>query len=178
MDLRPDRIAQMRGAQRRGAVEQRRDRLPGGALVGEAIGLRRHAEAVAGFQRDAERLPGQRVVRLAAVGVDVDAREALADEVVGDDVAGGIDRGARVMDRGRTLRIPAGALVAHILHRTGLPTALASTAASIAAVVGIVAAIGARTRRPDHVDLVLRHFQDGGEAGAARNAISACRSSR
>src|ERR1700687_4175896 len=46
VDLRPDRIAQMRAAQGRGAVEQGRDRLPGGALVGELVSLRRPAEPV------------------------------------------------------------------------------------------------------------------------------------
>ena len=46
VDLRPDRIAQMRAAQRRAAVEQRRDRLPGHALVGELVGFRGHAEGV------------------------------------------------------------------------------------------------------------------------------------
>ena len=44
-------------AQRRGAVEQRRDGLPGEALVGEVIGLRRHPEAVARRQRHAEVWP-------------------------------------------------------------------------------------------------------------------------
>ncbi len=106
MDLRPDRIAQMRGAQRRGAIEQRRDHLPGRALVGEAVGFRRDAEAVARFQLDAERLAGERIVGLAAIGVDVDARKRLAEKVVGDDVARRIERGARLVDRGRSLRDP------------------------------------------------------------------------
>src|SRR5471030_2094946 len=47
VDLRSDRIAQVRTAQGRGAVEQRRDGLPGQALVLEGIGFRRHAETVA-----------------------------------------------------------------------------------------------------------------------------------
>ena len=72
MDLRPDRIAQVRGAQRRGAVEQRRYGLPGEPLVLDGIGFSRRAEAVARLQRDAHRLAGERVVRLAAVGVHVD----------------------------------------------------------------------------------------------------------
>ena len=88
-------------AQRRSAIEQRRDRFPGGPLVGEAVGLLRHAEAVARLERDAERLSGQRVSRLAAVGVDVDAGEALAQEVVGDDLARRIERGPHLVDRGR-----------------------------------------------------------------------------
>ena len=63
VDLRPDRIAQMRAAQRRGAIEQGRDRLPRHALVGELVGFRRHAEIVAGFQRDAAEMARKRVAR-------------------------------------------------------------------------------------------------------------------
>src|SRR5580704_6815707 len=102
----------MRRAQRRGAVEQRRDDFPGGPLAGEAVGLSGDAEAVARIQIDAEQLAGQRVVGLAAVGIYVDAREGLTEEVVGDDVARGIERGAHLVNRGGPLRIPAGALVA------------------------------------------------------------------
>ena len=64
VDLRPDRIAQMRRAQRRGALEQRRDRLPRGALVGELVGFRRHAESVADLQRE-RRGTGRRACRSA-----------------------------------------------------------------------------------------------------------------
>jgi hypothetical protein len=40
----------MRGAQRRGAVEQRRDRLPGEPIVRRAIGFARHPIALQRFQ--------------------------------------------------------------------------------------------------------------------------------
>src|SRR5262249_50097845 len=72
VDLRPDRVAQMGAAQRRGAVEQRRDRLPGQALVGELVGLLRPAEAVPGLQRHAAGLPRERIRGRAPVCVDVD----------------------------------------------------------------------------------------------------------
>src|ERR1700738_1025536 len=45
-------------------------------FVGDGIGVRRHAKTVTGFQRHAQGLPGQRVRRLAAIGVDVDPRES------------------------------------------------------------------------------------------------------
>ena len=64
MDLRPDRIAQMRAAQRRGALEQRRDRLPARALVGELVGFRRHAEGIVDLERHAAEVPGERVAGL------------------------------------------------------------------------------------------------------------------
>ena len=44
------------------------------------------------LQLDAEGLSGQRVFRLAAVGVHIDAGKALAEEIVGDDVSCGVDR--------------------------------------------------------------------------------------
>ena len=46
LDLRADRIAQMGGAQWRGAVEQRGDRLPGEPLVRETVGFGGHAKAL------------------------------------------------------------------------------------------------------------------------------------
>src|SRR5215468_2660122 len=49
VDLRTDRIAQMRTAQRRSAIEQRRDRLPRHSFVGELIGLGRYAKTVVRF---------------------------------------------------------------------------------------------------------------------------------
>ena len=47
MDLRSDRIAQMRGAQRRGASEQRRDRFPRKPLIRELVGFLRHPKRIA-----------------------------------------------------------------------------------------------------------------------------------
>src|SRR5262249_59231727 len=94
MDLRSDRIAQMRAAQRRAAVERRRDGLPREPLVRELVGLGGDAEAVGGFELGATQLARQRVLGRAAVGVHVDARETLAGELVTDDVAGRVDGGA------------------------------------------------------------------------------------
>ena len=157
----------MRGAQRRGAVEQRRDRLPGDALVGELVGFRRHAEAVAGFQRDAERLAGQRVVRLAAIGIDVDARERLADEVVGDDVAGGVESrrapcGSRPGPSGPS-RCPGRAYIARA------PACRPPWPAPRRPSPRRRHRCGRRSPGPvcpDHVDGVLRHVEHGGEARA------------
>src|SRR5262249_16689050 len=81
MDLRSNRIAQMRAAQRRAALEQRRNGLPRHALVGELVGLGRDAEAVGGFELGAAQLARQRVLGRAAVGVHVDARETFAGEL-------------------------------------------------------------------------------------------------
>src|SRR5215470_2408907 len=78
MDLRSDRIAQMRATQRRAALEQRRNGLPREPLVRELVGLGGDAEAVGGFELGAAQLPRQRVLGRAAVGVHVDAREAFA----------------------------------------------------------------------------------------------------
>src|SRR5712691_3262876 len=96
----------MRRAQRRGTLEQRRDGLPGEALIGELVGFRRHPEAVAGMQLDAAGVASERVLRLAAIGVDIDPREPLAGELVGHDLAGGVEAEAGAMDRGGALRVP------------------------------------------------------------------------
>ncbi len=46
MDLRPDRIAQMRGAERRDAIERRRDRFPGQQPVRDVVGFIGRAERI------------------------------------------------------------------------------------------------------------------------------------
>src|SRR4029077_8140262 len=113
--LRPDGIAQMRAAQRRGAREQGGNRFPRQALVGELVGFRRYAEAVRGHELGVEKGSGAGVLGRPAVGVYVDAGEALAGELVGDDVAGGIDGGAGAVDGGRALRVPPRRLLAGVL---------------------------------------------------------------
>ena len=65
--IRPDRVAQMRGPQRRGAVQQRRDRFPIGAPVGEPIRVLGRRKAVAGVQRHAGQLSRKRIMRLTLV---------------------------------------------------------------------------------------------------------------
>src|ERR1700733_1046255 len=149
----------MRCAKRRCAVEQRRNGLPGQSLVGNSIGFGWHAEAIAGFQGHAQGLPSQSVLRLAAIGVDVYPRERLARKLVGDDLTGGIETSLRHVDRGRSFRIPTSALVTHILqpHRTA--DGLGEYGRVPRAVVGVVAAVGARTGLEDDVHLLDRHLQ-------------------
>ena len=95
---------------------------------------------------------------------DVHPREALAGELVGDDLAGGVERGARLVDRGRALRVPAGALVAHVLQPHWLADRLGQHGGVHGAVVGVVAAIGAGARLADDAHLIERHAERGREA--------------
>src|SRR5438105_15781245 len=106
----------MRTPQWRGAIEQRRDCLPCGEFVGELVRFSGNAEAVAGFQCHSESVPGEGVDRFAAVGVHIDTRKALADELVSDHLARGINCRARSVNRGRAFGVPARALLAHVLY--------------------------------------------------------------
>src|SRR5262249_28425276 len=132
--------------------------------VGELVGFARDAEVVARFELDAAELAGEGVERLAAVGVDVDARETLAHELVGGDVALRVDRGAGAVHRGRALGIPAGALIARVLHTHRLPGRLREPGGIHRGVVGVAAAIGAGADRPDHVPFVERPPDGTGDA--------------
>ena len=114
---------------------------------------------------DAAGLPGERVLRLAAIGVHVDAREALAGELVGRDVAGVIECHAGEVDRSRSFGVPAGALLAHILQPHRPPDRLRQHRGIRRAVVGVVAAIGAGTGGPFDVNILQRHPQSGGQSG-------------
>ena len=89
----------MRGAQWRGAVEQGRHRLPGQLLVGETIGFAGHAKALQWLQWHAHQLPGKAVGGVALVGVDVDAREALALKGIADYRTVLVECGAGAVDR-------------------------------------------------------------------------------
>src|SRR2546422_5104810 len=75
LDLRSDRIAQVRASERRTGVEERRDHLPGQQLVVETVGFCGHAEVDARFGRQADRHAGEAVARIRFVRVDVPARE-------------------------------------------------------------------------------------------------------
>src|SRR6266566_8699487 len=119
MDLRTDRIAQMRTTQRRSAIEQRRDRLPRHPLVGEFIGLGRYAETVVRFQRQAHELARQAILRPALISLDIPTGKTLARKLIRYDVARGVNRGAGAVDGGGALRVPRGALFASILHANG-----------------------------------------------------------
>ncbi len=67
-----------------------------GQLVGEHVGFA-DAEAVAGLQRYAGVFAGQRVMRLAAIGVHIDARERLADELIRRDLTDALDEGVATL---------------------------------------------------------------------------------
>src|SRR4051812_10843503 len=97
MDLRPDWVAEMRGAQRRAVVDELRNGFPAEQLVLEAVGLGRRAEDLVRLWRHTERLADQAVRGLRFVGGDVLAREAFRDEFVRHHLARRIDRGARTV---------------------------------------------------------------------------------
>ena len=59
----------------------------------------------------------------------------------------------------RALRIPTGALVAHVLQPHRFADGFRQHGGVSGAVVGIVAAVGAGTHRPDHVHFVERHAE-------------------
>src|SRR4029077_8987596 len=105
----------------------------------------------------AARLPGERVEPLAAVCVDVDAGERLAHELVGGDLAGRVDCGAHLVHGGGAFRIPACALVAHILQTDRLSDAFREYGGVHGTIIGIVAAVRAGSRLPDHANAFGRH---------------------
>ena len=111
-------------------------------------------------------MTGERVLRPRAIGLHVDAREALAEELVGHDLVRGVERGAGLVDRGRALRVPAGALLAHVLQPHRLAGELREHRRIVGAVVGVVAAIGAGADHPDAVHVRGRHLERAGEAVA------------
>src|ERR1700675_3062114 len=80
VNLRAYRIAHVRGAQRRAALHQLRDRFPGKELVLETVRLRGDAENLRRLGRDAGELPDQAVRGVRLVGGDVLARKTLGDE--------------------------------------------------------------------------------------------------
>jgi len=95
------------------------DRLPGQLLVREAVGFGGDAKALQRLQPQTHLLAGETVARVALVGVDVDAREALALEGIADHRAILVEGGAGTVDRGRAFEVPAMPLIAHALdaHR-------------------------------------------------------------
>src|SRR5258708_1537881 len=97
---------------------------------------------------------------IALVRVHVHAREALAHELVGDDVALRVKRRLDLVDRGRALRIPAMAFVAHALHPHRPPDLARQHRRVHGGVAGIVAAIRAWTHHPDRAHLLKRQLQE------------------
>src|SRR5262249_50832539 len=77
------RIAKVPGAERRAALEERRNALPAAALVGELVRLGRNLEDDRRPGRHAGELAGQRVLGIALVRRYVLPREATGEEVVG-----------------------------------------------------------------------------------------------
>jgi hypothetical protein len=153
----------MRGAQRRGAVEQGRDRLPGQLLVGKAVGFGGDAKALQRLQRQAHQLAGEAVGGVALVGVDVDAREALALEHIADHGTIPVEGRAGAVDRGRALGVPAVPLVPHALDTNRMADRLRQQCRVDPGVAGVVAPVGARARDPDPVHLVRRQSQRAGD---------------
>src|SRR5258708_12184154 len=100
------------------------------------------------MQGDAARRARQRILWLAAVGIDIDPREPLAGELIGHDVAGRVERHAGLVDRCRPLGGPAGSLFAHVLEPHRLAYALRQHGSIHGAVVGILAAFAAWDRPP------------------------------
>src|SRR5438045_3640931 len=105
-------------------------------------------------------MPREGIHGLAAIGVDINAREALAEEVVGNDFAGRIDRRTGAVDRCRALRVPAGALFAHILHAHGLPDSSRHHGGIHRRVVSVATTIRAGAYGPNRPDSFDRDAED------------------
>ena len=74
--------------------------------------------------------------------------EALADELVRDDLAGRIDRGARAVDEAGPFGSQPMPSLAHVLHAHRTSGGLREHGRVDGAVVGVVASVGARDRPP------------------------------
>src|ERR1700730_4105827 len=99
------------------------------------------------------------VLGRAAVGVHVDAREALAGELVGNNIPRCVNRRARTMDRGRALGVPSCRLLARVLHAHGLAHGSGQDSSIHGRVVRIAASIGPRSNHPDRARLLLGHVE-------------------
>src|SRR5271166_5197851 len=175
MHLRPDWIAQMRAAQRRAALKERRDCFPRQALVGELVGLRRHAKPIARFEPDVAQLSGKRIPGRTSVGVYVDAREAFARELVGNDIACGVDCGARPMDGSGPLRVPSRRLLARVLYANRLADRFRQDSSIHRGIIGIAATIGAGADDPDGAHLLRWNIER--ERDAVLNEVRFLRAS-
>ena len=152
----------MRGTQRRRLLPQRRDRRPRVTLVRECVGIGRRADLPARRAFVTNEVSGKRLARLVLARILVVAREALHVEVIGEHV-GRIDDGLATNDRGRSLRIPLVAVLAHPLHANRPAEFFGNEHRVHRAVAGIGPAVGPRTRFPDRTRLAclaalrLRH---------------------
>src|SRR5207249_1069092 len=93
-------------------------------------------------------------------------REAPGEEVVGAAVALRIEAGAAAIDARRSLRVPAGAVVAHVLNADGLTGELGEQRRVVGGVAGVVAAVGPGAGDPDRVNLFWR------QADQLRDAVT------
>src|SRR4051812_4096962 len=166
MNLRPDRIAHVRGPQRRGAIEERRYRFPCQPLIGKLVRFLRRPERWLRLEVDAEQLTGERRCGVAFTAVDIEPGETLAQEIVGNDLAVAIDRGARLVDRRGTFRVPTRALLPRVLHAHRLAELDGDEGCVGSGIAGVVAAIGAGTAHPDRTHSIRRNIEN------ARYAVS------
>ena len=170
MNLRPDRVPKVRAAQRRGSVEQRRDRLPGRALRGKLVRLGRHAEGRLRLQLHADELTGERVRRMTLVARDVEAGEGFAHELVGDDVAVGIERPPAPGESRPALRVPGRCLARVCIGRERRGRQPWRERPHRRRIAGIIASVGARARSPR----CARTFSAGTPSIAATPSRTKC----
>src|ERR1700678_3452217 len=143
-------------AHRRGALHQRSDDLPAESLVIEPIGRDRHLETLVLLEWEAEQMPGENVGSAPFVRGDVEARECLADILVGDDFSGGVEPDLAAIDRGGAFWVPRNPLVTHVLHPYRPAEMLRQHSGVPRGVALVVAAVAAGAEHPDRPHLVTR----------------------
>ncbi len=104
--------------------------------------------------------------RLPSIGIHINTRETLAEELVCGDISGGIDGGTGTMNRSGPLRVPSGPLLAHVLYAHCFADRPCHDGSIRRRIIGVVAAVGARPHRPDCPDLVDRDAEHVGDAVA------------
>ena len=101
---------------------------------------------------------------MALVARHVEASEGFAGELVGDHLTVRIKGSSHLVDRGRTFRIPASALLARVLDANGTAYGPGQNGSISGCISGIIAAIGARANNPDSADLISWHAKDSRHA--------------
>ena len=107
---------------------------------------------------------GERVFRRAFIVERIALGERLAVELPGGHLAVLVDRGARGVDGGRGLRVPASAFVTHALHAHRLADRLREHGGVHHGVAGIVAAVGAGAGHLHGLYLLDRQAEHLGDA--------------
>src|SRR6267154_1618918 len=108
-------------------------------------------------------MTGKCVDRLATVGIHINARETLAEELVCGDISSRINRGTGTVNRSGPLRVPSGPLLAHVLYAHWFADRPRHDSRVHCGVIGVITAVGARPHGPDCPDLVDRdaeHVRD------------------